>query len=295
MRLLPAIIIAVALLIAPVLWIVLPKAFSGRPQILGPDADMRSIVIAIEDIILENMDRENTVFELQDSVEALNDSIQKLNMRVQKLEAELAQAIMFGGRTSSGQGGSRAPIGEMSASDYTQVVEWIDRTAFNKPLTVASPRFLSDLLGPPRQVLTDDCQPMQNPDLNSKLRVEQVGPIRVQMLEPAIESLRRVFAEVEKVDPKLHDMIQTAGSLCVRRIRGSTSVSTHSFGLSVDLKIGDRLDAFTDGTTQLGLTIMADFFHEEGWIWGAGFRREDSMHFEVSKEKVLEWREAGLL
>ena len=197
MRLIPAIIIAVALLIAPVLWIVLPKAFSGRQAALGPDADMESVVIAIEDIIIENINRETAVFELQDSIEALNETIQAPNMRVQKLEAELSQAIMFGGRSSSGggvsSGGSRAPIGEMSASDYTQVVEWIDRTAFNKPLSVASPRFLTELLGPPRQVLSDDCQPMQNPDLKSKLRVEQVGPIQVQMLEPAIESLRRVL------------------------------------------------------------------------------------------------------
>ena len=51
--------------------------------------------------------------------------------------------------------------------------------------------------------------------------------------------------------------------------------------------------AFYYGKTQLGLTLLADFFNKEGWIWGAGFGREDSMHFEVSREKLLQWRRLG--
>jgi hypothetical protein len=43
----------------------------------------------------------------------------------------------------------------------------------------------------------------------------------------------------------------------------------------------------------LGLTILADFFEAEGWIWGAGFGREDSMHFEVSREMIEQWRAEG--
>ena len=53
------------------------------------------------------------------------------------------------------------------------------------------------------------------------------------------------------------------------------------------------LDDFADGRTQLGLTILADLFQAEGWIWGAGFGREDSMHFEVSRELLEKWRQLG--
>jgi hypothetical protein len=115
-------------------------------------------------------------------------------------------------------------------------------------------------------------------------------------LQPAVDSLKRVFAKIEATDPDLYVRINTAGSLCVRQIRGTSQrTSTHSFGLSVDLNIDGQLDTLGDGRTQLGLTIMADFFREEGWIWGAGFTREDSMHFEASRDQVEKWIEEGSL
>ncbi len=72
-------------------------------------------------------------------------------------------------------------------------------------------------------------------------------------------------------------------------------MSTHSYGLALDLNIDGVLDNFTDGKTQLGLTILADFFNEEGWVWGAGFSREDSMHFEVSRKQLDQWLADGSL
>ncbi|WP_330848789.1 M15 family metallopeptidase [Mangrovicoccus ximenensis] len=71
--------------------------------------------------------------------------------------------------------------------------------------------------------------------------------------------------------------------------------STHAFGLALDVNIAGQLDNFADGRTQLGLILIADYFHEEGWVWGAGFRREDSMHFEVSRQQLEEWRAEGLI
>ncbi len=80
----------------------------------------------------------------------------------------------------------------------------------------------------------------------------------------------------------------------MRLVRGSaSSVSSYSFGLSVDLNIDGILDTLGDGRTQLGLTILSDFFNADGWVWGAGYGREDSMHFEVSKEKIEEWVKLG--
>ncbi|MGB1425213.1 MAG: M15 family metallopeptidase, partial [Paracoccaceae bacterium] len=125
---------------------------------------------------------------------------------------------------------------------------------------------------------------------------EQVGPVRVRLLKPAIDSLRQVFDTIQKVDPDLYARIKTAGSLCVRFIRGSTtSASTHAYGLALDLNIDGVLDTLGDGKTQLGLTILADFFRAEGWVWGAAWGREDSMHFEVSRNKLEEWIAQGML
>lgn len=186
-------------------------------------------------------------------------------------------------------------LGENQIIDqYAQVVNLAGRRTNNEGITVSSPSFLVEKFGLPRESLSDDCEPMTNPTLKALLVTEDVGPIRVSMLKPAVDSMRRVFEKIQAVDPDLYARISTAGALCVRRIRGSqSSVSTHAFGLAVDLNIDGVLDTLGDGRTQLGLTIIADFFQEEGWFWGASFGREDSMHFEVSREMITKWRAEG--
>lgn len=177
---------------------------------------------------------------------------------------------------------------------YASVVLIANRRKVNKGINVAGPSFLEKFLGRPREVLSDDCEAMTNPKLKKLLVLTNVGPIRVNMLQPAVDSITRVFERVRATDPDLYDRINTSGSLCVRQIRGTKGrTSTHSFGLAVDLNIDGKLDNFADGKTQLGLTILADFFIEEGWVWGAGFSREDSMHFEVSKQMLMKWRKEG--
>lgn len=296
MRLLPAIILAVALLLAPVLWIVLPRMLisSGVPVPM-PGAGSESANLSA--VIIENLKQEGQILELESQIAELKAANQQLSQRVQRLEAAVAQMRVFPQGQITGEAEQDiAPESNIAAKEYTQVVLIPDRTSFNKPLSVATPSFIVDLLGKPRESLSDNCQPMTNPKLKAMLRTEQVGPVRVTMLDPAIASLRKVFDEIKRTDPKLHDLINTAGALCVRQIRGTSGrYSNHAFGLAVDLNINGVLDNFTDGKTQMGLIIIADFFHAEGWIWGAGFRREDSMHFEVSREKLLEWRKDGLI
>ncbi|MFV0358406.1 M15 family metallopeptidase [Tropicimonas sp.] len=291
MRLLPAVILAAAVLLAPVLWLVLPRLLAGGGVSL-PGGGTESAEIS--GVIIENLKQEGQILELEAQVGELKALVEELQSRLQRLEAAVAR----GGLSPDGmvREGDIAPDSNIAASEYTQVALIFDRTNFNNPLTVATPGFIVDLLGKPRDTLSDDCQPMTNPALKQMLVTEQVGPVTVTMLRPAIESLKTVFAEIRRTDPKLHDLINTAGALCVRQIRGTSGrYSNHSFGLAVDLNINGALDNFTDGKTQMGLIIIADFFHAEGWIWGAGFRREDSMHFEVSREKLMEWRTQGLI
>ncbi|MEM9851674.1 MAG: M15 family metallopeptidase, partial [Pseudomonadota bacterium] len=167
----------------------------------------------------------------------------------------------------------------------------------NKGLTNSGSSYLIGLFGRPAENMNNqNCVPMTNPLLRDLVKTEDVGPIRVTMLEPAILSLRQVFRNVKIFEPELYKRIKTAGSLCVRLIRGSTtSVSTHAYGLSVDLNIDGVTDTLGDGKTQLGLVILADFFNKEGWYWGASFGREDSMHFQVSREKIDQWLRQGLI
>jgi hypothetical protein len=234
-------------------------------------------------------------------LERLRQQLEIMQKKIDTLETSI-DGIVFRQSTPSASG--QDEIGELAPRDgpnqiidaYAQVVLIANRRKVNKGLSVASPSFLEKTLGRPRSVLGDTCQAMENKKLVSMLVLEEVGPIRVRMLQPAVDSLKRIFENVKTTDPDLYERINTAGSLCVRQIRGSRGrTSSHSFGLSVDLNIDGHLDTLGDGKTQLGLTILADFFINEGWYWGAGFSREDSMHFEVSREKVEEWVAEGKL
>ncbi len=232
---------------------------------------------------------------LRRQIETLNQRIEDLNGKIVAVEDAQAAATAAPQQPADPFSSIQNTGPNEILDAYAQVVLIANRREVNGDLRIASPTYLVSVFGPPRENLTDDCQSLTNPRLKSKLKLERVGPIRVQMLEPAVESLRRVFERIELADPDLYARINTAGALCVRRIRGSTRVSTHAFGLSLDLNIDGRLDQLGDGRTQLGLTILADFFREEGWFWGASFGREDSMHFEVSRDLVEQWIEEGKL
>jgi hypothetical protein len=232
-------------------------------------------------------------------IEILNQQVEDLRSRVENLTNELARVSAGSGmqfRQPSGADVFRQSGPNDIIDSYAQVVLIANRQNVNQGLDVASPGFLAETFGLPRQDLSDDCQPMTNERLTEQLVLEQVGPVRVRMLKPAIDSLRRVFENIRATDPDLYARINTAGSLCVRRIRGASSnrASSHAYGLAVDLNIDGHLDTLGDGKTQLGLTILADFFRNEGWIWGASWSREDSMHFEVSRQKIEEWVNQGI-
>lgn len=277
MRTLPAIIIGVALLLAPAIWV-------GLSYLLSEEDFQGSAVDSGARIELE----------------MIRQQVEDLQERLGALETEVARLPAGGGATVPRAPGDDDMVLNQGPNEildaYAQVVLIANRTGVNRGLEVAGPDYLEAKLGRPREVLSDTCEPMTNEALNARLVLEEVGPIRVRMLKPAADSLRRVFENVQRADPDLYARINTSGSLCVRRIRGTRDrLSTHSYGLAVDLNIDGHLDTFTDGKTQLGLTILADFFHAEGWVWGAGFRREDSMHFEISRRQLDEWLAAGLL
>ncbi len=282
MRPVPLVLAAIALLSLPLLWLGL-RAFLPEPARLdvpgGPGIDSGARI----EIEL-----------MRQQIEALQGDLQELREELSEVASRpVAQPApplppADGARPFQNQG----PNAIIDA--YASTVLIANRRQVNNGITVATPQFLEAFLGRPREVLSDTCEPMTNPKLRALLVTQQVGPIRVSMLQPALDSLTRIFAKIEAADPDLYARINTAGALCVRQIRGSSGrTSTHAFGLAVDLNIDGQLDTLADGKTQLGLTIIADFFNKEGWVWGAAFGREDSMHFEVSRQQLETWRAEG--
>lgn len=277
MRFVPAIIIASALLLMPVIWVGLNVLLSEQDY-QGPGIDSGARI----------------------EIEMLRQQVETLQSQLEALQREVARLPSGGGgmvpQPDSGDDSFRGTGPNEILDAYAQLVFIANRRNVNRGLTVLTTGYLVEKLGRPRETLTDDCQPITNERLAGQLVLQQVGPIQVKMLQPAAQSLGRVFEKIRRADPDLYAKINTSGSLCTRLVRGSdTSISNHSYGMALDLNIDGHLDTLADGKTQLGLTILADFFRTEGWVWGAGFGREDSMHFEVSREKLDEWLEAGLL
>lgn len=168
------------------------------------------------------------------------------------------------------------------------------KSGFNQGITQPSSRFMIETLGNPRDDYTQGCQAVTNERLRAAMETREAGPIRVTMLRPALASLDRILSRLKQTDPDIYAKLGTAGALCARLIRGSSSaVSNHSWGTAIDLKLQDELDRFADGGTQFGLLIIAEYFNDEGWFWGATYSREDSMHFEVGAETIREWVSQG--
>lgn len=164
----------------------------------------------------------------------------------------------------------------------------------NRGLQAATNGYMKVLLGVPSTKLVPTCGPVTNKKLAARMVTDSVGPFRVTGFDLAVRSLREVMTEIGQTYPKIK--LSTAGMLCCRLVRGSTSsISNHSWGTAVDLKIDGILDERGDGMVQNGLTLIAPIFNKHGWYWGAHFRIEDGMHFEVSLNKLKKWKEAGLL
>ncbi|MFP7675239.1 M15 family metallopeptidase [Marivita sp. S0852] len=283
MRVLPAAIIGVAILLASTIWVFVPMLLQEEEFFDGPAIDSGAR------IEIEMLNQQ--VEDLRERVDTLTQEVARVSARAAAGNRQVFQAPDVDDSQPFRQSGPNDII-----DAYAQVVLIADRRNVNEGLTIAGSRWLGNTFGLPRQDLDQTCREMTNQRLASKLRTQNVGPIKVRMLQPAIDSLTRVFEKVRATDPDLYARISTAGSLCVRAIRGTTNrASTHSYGLAVDLNIDGKLDTLGDGKTQLGLTILADFFKEEGWVWGASWRREDSMHFEVSRQKLEQWVRDGVL
>lgn len=68
------------------------------------------------------------------------------------------------------------------------------------------------------------------------------------------------------------------GCLNVRTIRGSRTLSTHSYGLAIDINAkGNDL-----GQTPAIDPELVKCFTDAGWTWGGTFRRVDGMHFQIA-------------
>lgn len=179
--------------------------------------------------------------------------------------------------------------------------EWTEEVALdssranlNGALRGARNTTMLQVLGNPRGDYSQRCQEVTNERLRSLIVTEDVGPFRATGLQPAVRTLRAILADVKAAEPDVHERLGTAGMLCARFVRGSTSsISNHSWGTAIDLTIDGVLDSRGDNHAQQGLLRIFKHFNDHGFYWGAAFPVEDAMHFEASDDLIRGWREKG--
>ena len=194
------------------------------------------------------------------------------------------------------QFGGVAPEPEAGTAEDLVEGMRIDRARFNRDIARPTPMLLRELLGEPRDTYSDACQPVTNPKLLGLLDTRQIGAFKVTMVRPALDSLQTIMDRLTREEPSIAAALGTAGALCARHVRGApNTVSSHAWGMAIDLTLAGNLDRMGDQATQFGLVVLADFFNAAGWFWGAGYEREDSMHFEPGEALLRQWAAEGRL
>jgi hypothetical protein len=182
------------------------------------------------------------------------------------------------------------PTSSSTAQDLIARIPRPARGTINQGLSAVSSSFMVQQLGQPRSSYSANCQPITNATLQKHVVTESVGPFKVTGLRPALASLREALSQVKREQPAVYAALGTAGMLCCRYIRGSsTNISNHSWGTAVDLTLKGVLDRRGDNMVQVGLSLMAPIMNQHGWYWGAAFGTEDAMHFEASRSLVSKW------
>lgn len=154
----------------------------------------------------------------------------------------------------------------------------------------ANPRLLNDRRCLPPMLMRDPWKRW--------MRTREVGPFRATGHGAFLAYLDQFHTWLKDRHPHLYGLLGSAGCLCLRYVRGAPGVlSNHALGLAIDYTIAGRLDVRGDSRTLEPLRDLyrhiksfASYTDQPPLYWGAGFRVEDSMHFEASAE-LLEWWE----
>jgi hypothetical protein len=118
--------------------------------------------------------------------------------------------------------------------------------------------------------------------------------LRYPFHELAAEPLRRVVARLEpqvQQDPKLKPFLtEIGGTFIWRKIARSENLSTHAFGIAIDLNVDrahywrwQRRGEPLKWNNKVPQAIV-DAFEAEGFIWGGRWLHYDTMHFEYRPE-----------
>ena len=84
----------------------------------------------------------------------------------------------------------------------------------NAGLSSPPNRLMLELLGSPRNSYDQSCRPPTNTSVKKLIRLRDVGPFRVTGLEPAVESLAAIMADIKVEQPDVYAALGSMGMLC---------------------------------------------------------------------------------
>ena len=110
------------------------------------------------------------------------------------------------------------------------------------------------------------------------------------------EKLKAISDELDKLPTNLKKyVVKTAGTFNWRKISGTNRLSTHSFGIAIDINIKyanywkwdkPRADGKLVYKNQIPMEIV-NIFEKHGFIWGGKWYHYDTMHFEYRPELLM--------
>jgi len=106
-------------------------------------------------------------------------------------------------------------------------------------------------------------------------------PVHRLVMDSLYDALKDIETEVGLDFLHQHDMDRTAGAYCFRPIKGGNALSTHSWGIAIDL---NSHVARWGAAPETQLKVIVQAFKAQGWIWGGDWKAPytcDPMHFQL--------------
>lgn len=125
-------------------------------------------------------------------------------------------------------------------------------------------------------------------------------PLQVSRINGIDKKFQAISDELEKLPAHLLPYVQqVAGTFSWRVIKGTTRLSTHSFGITMDIntsysnywqwdnKTTDEYKKIPHYMNRIPFEIVA-IFEKHGFIWGGKWYHYDTMHFEYRPELLAD-------
>lgn len=136
-------------------------------------------------------------------------------------------------------------------------------------------------------------QNMTNVYLPYTMWMDDIKITKFKMNKDCAESLTRIFnyiweendKDIKKIKDQKLDV--WSGTWNIRPMRGGHTLSTHSYGLAIDIAAPWNELGKKPGYNKFSFTkdsVIVKAFKEEGWIWGGDWEsRPDGMHFQAAR------------